>query len=513
MNIAKLLDKAAESFGDRPAVSVGRAQHASYAELQQRAATLARALREELMLVEGDAVAIAMTNCAPFLEVLFGIWQAGLSAVPMNARLHQREFHYILSNSGARCCFVNEALRETVAPLVDEIETLSNVISVEDDAYARLLQGEAMPTADVAPTDTAWLFYTSGTTGRPKGASLTHRNLLMMSLSYYADIDALGPHDTMLHPAPLTHGSGLFSLAHIGKASHHVIPESGHFEPREICELIQTYPNTSFFAAPTMLTRLINSDAGANNADWGNLKSIVYGGSAMYVADLERAIDIMGPRLVQIYGQGESPCTISYLGKEFHVDRAHPRYLERSGSAGLARTDVEIRIADPDDETVPRGELGEILVRGDVVMAGYWQNPEATAETLRGGWLHTGDVGVMDEDGFLTLKDRSKDMLISGGVNIYPRVIEEVLLLHEAVQETSVVGRPHPDWGEEVVAFVVRRPGADVGEPELEQLCLDNIARFKRPKAYVFVDDLPKNNYGKVLKTELRERLHRDEAS
>ena len=200
--------------------------------------------------------------------------------------------------------------------------------------------------------------------------------------------------------------------------------------------------------------------------------------------------------------------TITALSKAVHADTNHPRYLERLGSAGIARSDVEVRVVDADDRDLPPGEVGEVLVRGDVVMRGYWDNPQASAETLRGGWLHTGDLGAFDEDGFVTLKDRSKDMIISGGSNIYPRELEEVLLRHSGVLEVSVVGRPHRDWGEEVVAFVVPRPEATVTPEELDRLCLDTIARYKRPRAYFFVDSLPKNNYGKVLKTTLRQQLN-----
>jgi len=219
----------------------------------------------------------------------------------------------------------------------------------------------------------------------------------------------------------------------------------------------------------------------------------------MYVADCERAIDLFGPRLYQLYGQGESPMTITGLPQESHAAR------ERLETCGFARTGVEVKIFDEHDAELPPGEMGEIVTRSDCVMAGYWQNPDATAKTLRGGWLHTGDVGSLDARGFLTIKDRSKDMIISGGSNIYPREIEEVLLRHPAVAECSVVGRPHPEWGEEVVAFIVAK--ASVPAAELEKLCLDNIARFKRPREYRFVDALPKNNYGKVLKTELRRQL------
>jgi acyl-CoA synthetase (AMP-forming)/AMP-acid ligase II len=217
-------------------------------------------------------------------------------------------------------------------------------------------------------------------------------------------------------------------------------------------------------------------------------------------------LDLIGPKLVQIYGQGEAPMTITALSKALHADTNHPCYVERLGSAGVARSDVEVRVVDTSDGDLPPGEIGEVVVRGDVVMRGYWNNPQASAETLRGGWLHTGDLGVFDEDGFLTLKDRSKDMIISGGSNIYPREIEEVLLRHPGVLEVSVVGRPHRDWGEEVVACVVLRPQATVTAVELDHLCLETIARYKRPRAYFFVDSLPKNNYGKVLKTLLRQQ-------
>jgi acyl-CoA synthetase (AMP-forming)/AMP-acid ligase II len=227
----------------------------------------------------------------------------------------------------------------------------------------------------------------------------------------------------------------------------------------------------------------------------------------MYVADCVRAIELFGPRLYQLFGQGESPMTIAGLPQACHVPDGTARFLERLASCGYARTGVEVRVVDEDDRDVPVGEAGEIITRSDCVMAGYWQNANASAKTLRNGWLHTGDVGSLDEEGFLTLRDRSKDLIISGGSNIYPREIEEVLLKHPAVAECSVVGRPHPEWGEEVVAFVVLRADATATAPDLDALCLENIARFKRPKAYRFVAALPKNNYGKVLKTELRKSL------
>jgi len=242
-------------------------------------------------------------------------------------------------------------------------------------------------------------------------------------------------------------------------------------------------------------------------ADLRNLRTIFYGGGPMYVADLERALQLFGPRLYQLYGQGESPMTITGLTKRMHADQAHPRWRERLGSAGVPRTGVLVKVVDDNDSELPPDEVGEVVTKSDCVMEGYWQNPEASAATLRGSWLHTSDLGSFDEDGFLTLRDRSKDMIISGGSNIYPREIEEVLLRHPDLVEVSVVGRPHPEWGEEVVAFVVSRPGTEIARDTLDRLCLDHIARFKRPREYRFVDALPKNNYGKVLKTELRRML------
>jgi acyl-CoA synthetase (AMP-forming)/AMP-acid ligase II len=230
-----------------------------------------------------------------------------------------------------------------------------------------------------------------------------------------------------------------------------------------------------------------------------HLKTITYGGAPMYVADSLRAIELFGPRLYQLFGQGEAPMTITGLPQLFHQRK------EKLESCGFARTGVEVKIFDADERELPPGETGEIVTRSDCVMKGYWQNAAATAKAMRSGWLHTGDVGSMDEQGFLTIRDRSKDLIISGGANIYPREIEEVLLRHPAVAECSVVGRPHPEWGEEVVAFVVTKES--IQQDELDRLCLDNIARFKRPREYRFVDALPKNNYGKVLKTELRKKL------
>ena len=506
MNHASMLAKAADRYPDRPAISVGTEVVHSYAEMARRTAGLAASLRGECGLEIGDRVAIVAKNCAEYLEAMYGCWWAGVAAVPVNAKLHPKEIAFILDNSGTRVVIATPELAEAVRGVSAETPTVERVISVGDEAYSRMVATPPMDYASVPPDALAWLFYTSGTTGRPKGAMLTHRNLTVTVMNYFSDVDGIEPEDCMIHCAPMSHGSGIYALPHIARAANNVVPESGGYGVAETLDLIAHWPGATFFFAPTMITRLITSEL-VDGADLSNLKTIVYGGAPMYLADTKRALDILGPKLVQIYGQGEAPMTITGLGKRVYKDREHPRWEAAIASAGYPRTDVEVRIVDEDGTPLPSGEIGEITCRGDIVMAGYWDNPEATAKSLRDGWLWTGDVGTMDPDGLLTLKDRSKDMIISGGTNIYPREIEEVLLTHPAVLECAVVGRPHPDWGEEVIAFVVPRGDAAPTEEELDALCLENIARFKRPKAYRIVPTLQKNNYGKILKTVLRDDL------
>jgi len=481
MNLAHLLLRSARWQPERPALALGKRPVRSYREMASRVARLSAGLKKKLNLQAGDRVGIAMKNCPEYYKVMFACWHAGLVAVPMNAKLHAKEFAYILDNAGARACFVSEDLASSIP----------SALLLEDGLFL-----DESPPAEVRPEDPAWLFYTSGTTGVPKGATLTHRNMLFQTHAYFADIDKLGPGDAILHAAPLSHGSGCYGLPHIAAGAVNIIPESGHFEPAEIFELLEHWQNVSFFAAPTMIVRLLASPAARSPR---HLKTITYGGAPMYVADCLRAIELFGPRLYQLLGQGEAPMTITGLPQSEHAAKTH---LE---TCGFARTGVEVKIFDADDHELAPGETGEIVTRSDCVMAGYWRNPEPSARALRGGWLHTGDVGSMDAQGFVTIKDRSKDMIISGGSNIYPREIEEVLLKHPAVAECSVVGRAHAEWGEEVVAFVVSR--FPIGTGDLDELCLRNIARFKRPREYRFVDSLPKNNYGKVLKTELRKLL------
>ena len=487
MNLVTWLARAARADPGRVAIYSGSRPWTSYGELALRVATLAGGLGSRMGLEPGARIAIAMKNAPEYLVAMYAAWWAGLTVVPVNAKLHRKELDFIVADSGAR--FV--------------IESPADLAAAEG--------ADAVAIASRAPTDLAWLFYTSGTTGRPKGAMLSHRNLAQMTFAYLADVDGVDRKGRLLHAAPLSHGSGLYNFTHLVRGASQVIPESGGFDPAEVLHLLEAHDRVSFFAAPTMVKRLVEAAKYSTSSPQGarGLQTIVYGGGPMYLADLREAMDTFGNRFAQIYGQGESPMTITALSKAHHGDRDHPRHVERLMSVGLPHSVVEVAIRDADGRDLPAGEVGEICVRGDVVMSGYWGNPEGTAEALRGGWLWTGDLGAFDADGFLTLKDRSKDLIVSGGSNVYPREVEEVLLGHPAVAEASVVGRPDREWGEVVVAFVVPR-GEAPAVGELDQLCLDHIARFKRPKEYRFVERLPKNNYGKVVKTELRAALEHD---
>jgi long-chain acyl-CoA synthetase len=505
MNLAHLLVRTARRLPQMPAVVEQGRIELDYAALADRTLRLARALTGRLDVRAGQRVALVMKNNAAYVELLYACWAAGICAVPVNVKLHPKEVAFILDDAAARVCFVTDDV-DTAAIAAARAGGATEFIDVDRDDYRRLLHGEPGGVRDAAPDDPAWLFYTSGTTGRPKGVMLTHRNLLAMALNYLADVDHAAAGEQLLHAAPMSHGSGLYVVPNVAAGATQLVPASRGFDVGEIDAILDAARGVKFFAAPTMVMRLVDRLRG----DARGLKLIVYGGGPMYVADCRRALARLGPRLAQIYGQGESPMTITVLAAAEHERRAgedEARWLARLGSVGRAQYGVEVAVFDEHDRARAPGETGEVVVRGDTVMRGYLNNPEATAKTLAGGWLHTGDLGRMDEAGYLTLVDRSKDLIISGGSNIYPREVEEVLLAHPAVREAAVIGEPDPDWGERVVAVVVRDAARECTAEQLDAFCREHIARFKRPKRYVFVDELPKNATGKVLKRELRERI------
>lgn len=503
MNLAQWLERVAKAAPERPALFHGRDLDATYGEFYARAMAVAGWLKAA-GVGPGDRVGLFLKNLPQYLVAQYGVWAAGAAVVPINAKLHAREAAWILDNAGAARCFTSPGLHEGLLTVSD--------IPCHDvtgtDFEAALAHAPLDTIVPRGPEDLSWLFYTSGTTGRPKGVTITNRMLHAMALSYFADVDEVTGEDTALYAAPMSHGAGIYNLMHVLKGARHVTPVSGGFDEAEIFDLARHHARVHMFAAPTMVKRMTDS-AKATGESGEGLRTIVYGGGPMYVADIVEAVDHFGPIFVQIYGQGECPMCITALTREEVADRTHPDWQARLASVGRAQSVVEVAIGDADGTPLPAGEVGEIMVRGDAIMAGYWQNPEATAKTVVDGWLMTGDMGTLDAGGYLTLKDRSKDVIISGGTNIYPREVEEALLLHPSVREVSVIGRPHPEWGEDVVAFVVCNGEMDAAA--LDAHCLDQIARFKRPKAYFALEELPKNNYGKVLKTELRSKLEDQE--
>jgi len=507
MNLAEWLAASARLRPGAPALLTGTTIEADYATFAARAASFAATLQRDYGIAPGDRVALFATNCTQYLEALYGIWWAGTAAVPINAKLHGREAAWICSNSGVKLALICDDTAESFNEAAGDWPPGMETLALDSDAYhgARSGEGRTVPVAR-DDHDLAWLFYTSGTTGRPKGVMLSHGNLVAMSLCYLADVDQVGPDDAALYAAPISHGAGLYNMIHTRFGARHVVPQSGGFDPDEVLTLVKQLGNVAMFAAPTMIKRLVEAARRRGESGEG-LRTIVYGGGPMYLADIREALGVMGQRFVQIYGQGESPMTITSLTRARHADVVHPRYLERLASVGTAQSVVSVRITGADGRELPLGETGEIEVKGATVMLGYWNNPAANAETLKDGWLRTGDVGRLDDDGFLTLSDRSKDVIISGGTNIYPREVEEALLTHPAVREVSAIGVADPEWGENVVACVVLVEGAEPDDAVLDQHCLAAIARFKRPKRYVYLDALPKNNYGKVLKTELRKMV------
>lgn len=501
MNLALWLERMARTDSDRPALFAGSRLVATYGQFCGRAAAIGFALQKQGVR-PGDRVAIFMQNRPEYLITLFGAWFAGAAVAPINAKLHAKEAAWIIRNADAKLTFASPELASDLAAVLD-----CPIITPDDPRFSQMVNGPEMsgPACRDAG-DLAWLFYTSGTTGRPKGVCITFGMLSAMSLAYALDVDPPSGEDAVIYAAPMSHAAGIYAPLQVRAGARHIHPESGGFDAVEVLRLAAQAGPVSMFMAPTMVRRFTDAAKAEGDAGRG-IRTIVYAGGPMYLADIVDAGDHFGPKFVQIYGQGECPMGITALSRDEVANRSHPRWRERLASVGRAASVSEVKIADEAGAILPPDTVGEIMVKGPVVMPGYWKNQDATAKTFMDGWLLTGDMGRMDDEGYLTLIDRSKDLIISGGANIYPREVEEALLLHPGVHEASVIGRPSEEWGEDVVAFVVATKGMTPDRAALDAHCLNEIARFKRPKTYVFVSELPKNNYGKILKTELRAQL------
>jgi long-chain acyl-CoA synthetase len=519
MNVGQMLVNTARRLPDRAAVTWGD-RTLTYSELDRRTDALARGLAA-LGVRRGDRVAVLMPNRPELLEAMFACFRAGYCLVPLNARFTSDEVSYHVDDAGAAAVLTDESGVEVVlgadlggAAVVvagtgsrpGGVEDLETLVAGHDGT------GAARAAVPVDRDDLAWLFYTSGTTGRPKGAMLTHGNLAFVTASWLADLTPMTEQDVTLHAAPLSHGAGFHALAATARGAHQVIPTGARFDPPAIIETLDRARITNTWMVPTQIVLLTDAAAAATGGlpPLPHLRHVVYGGAPFAPAELRRAIEAFGPVFVQLYAQGETPMTATVLPAAHHAAALAGDRPERLGSAGLARPGMDVRVLGPDDQELPAGEVGEVCVRGPAVMLGYWQRPEATAEALRNGWLHTGDLGRADEQGYLYLLDRAKDLIITGGSNVYAVEVEAVLADHATVRDVAVVGVPDRTWGEIVVAVVVADdPGeaTEAIEAALASHCASRLARYKQPRRFRFVEGLPRNAYGKVLKRDLRATL------
>ena len=509
MNVGDLLTRTAQRYPDRPAWLQADLR-ISFKDAERRVNALANSL-VEVGGNHGDRVGMLLPNCYQGLETILAPMKARMAVVPLNIRLHPREHEFILNDSGCFALVYDAGFKEQVDAMRPSLETVKHYICVgkgtdSDHSFEELVgTGDPLPPGESgAADDLAWVFYTSGTTGQPKGAMLSHRNLLAMMNNFLLDINPAVPDDVLLHAAPITHGSGMCLFHNIARGAASAFPAGSSFDPAGIFDAVEQYRVTTMFLAPTMVNILVASPDKSRH-DLSSLHTIIYGGSPMYTEHLLEAIRSLGNIFVQVYGLGESPMTITTLPKEEHLVANDTERERRLTSAGREVTGVRVRVVDERDKELPSGESGQIVVRSDLVMKGYWNRPEANAEALRGGWFHTGDVGFLDSDGYLFITDRMKDMIISGGANVYPREVEEVISQHPAVAEVAVIGVPDDKWGEAVKALVVLKSGAQAEPGEIISYCKDNLASYKKPQSVEFLSSLPKNAYGKVLKRELRE--------
>jgi len=506
MNVGQMLANAARRHPARPAVTWGE-HRLDYATLDGRTNALVRGLGG-LGVEPGDRVALLMRNRPEMLEAMFAAFKGGFCLVPLNSRFTEDEVAYHVADSGAAAILTDAegagvalAMRGRAHVVVAGATDVPTGAHAHDDLVAS--SDDAPATVAVDRDDLAWLFYTSGTTGRPKGAMLTHGNLAFATASWLADLTPMTEHDVTLHAAPLSHGAGFHALAATARGAHQVIPAANRFDPAAIVELVMREHVTNTWLVPTQIVMLLDHVGDVAPA-LPDLRAVVYGGAPFAPADLRRALEVFGAIFVQLYAQGETPMTATVMPAADHAAALAGDRPDRLASAGYARPGIDVRVLGDDDRELPVGEVGEVCVQGPTVMAGYWQRPEETAAALRNGWLHTGDLGRFDEHGYLYLLDRAKDMIITGGSNVYAVEVEAVLAAHPAVQEAAVVGVADRTWGELVVAVVV---GDATNEPALAEHCAGALAGYKRPRRYVFVDELPRNAYGKVLKRELRAQL------
>jgi len=512
MDLGELPRRNARRYPESLCLAEGNRRH-TFRAFNERINRLANGLLQ-LDVRKGDRVAVLLSNCSAYVETYFALAKIGAIIVPLNTRLNPREYVQYFRITSPSILITGEQFRDAATEIRPYLGSATHVILVgadEDEAsipYDTLLSNSSPsePVVDVSENDVAAIFFTSGTTGFPKGAMWTHRNVLEQMVNLQVDLP-FSKDDRGLIVLPMFHGPVTIPVLHqlFYMGGSVVVYPYLHFDPEPFLETIRQERVTCTFIVPTMLVQLVNyPQIHLYREPIAQLKQIKYAASPASARVLKRAIELFGPILTQGYGSTETVGGVSFLSKEDHVDGED---LERKlRSCGKEYINVHIKIVDAQGAEVPPGTVGEILVKSDKNFAGYWEMTEETNEVLKGGWLHTADLGMFDEGRYLHLVDRKKDMIISGGENIYPAEIERVINGHVKVKESAVVGIPDLIWGEAVKAFVVLKDGEKATAGEIIDCCRAHLASFKKPRYVEFVDELPKNSLGKVLKHELRAR-------
>jgi long-chain acyl-CoA synthetase len=490
-NLTHLLTESAARHPDRPALKLDDAV-LNYATLDEGASRVAGLLKDK-GVQPGDRVAVMLPNVPYFGVVYYGVLRAGGVVVPMNVLLKPREVEFYLSDPAAKHLlgwheFAQSAEEGAAAAGAD-------TIIVKPGEFEELLAQapEAPEDAEREPSDTAVILYTSGTTGTPKGAELTHSNMLDNCLHGGTQLVRVSEQDVILGALPLFHSFGQTCCMNNAVRAGACMTMIPRFEPGKALEIIQRDGVTLFEGVPTMYHAMLHHPE-RERYDVSSLRTCVSGGSAMPVEVMRGFEKAFGCVVLEGYGLSETSPVASFN----HLDREH-----KPGSIGTPIHGVEMKVVDEDDNELPPGEVGEIVIRGHNVMKGYWNRPDATAEVMRDGWLHTGDMARVDEDGYFFIVDRKKDMIIRGGYNVYPREIEEVLYEHPAVLEAAVIGMPDQAMGEEVAAAVVLRPDAEASADDIRSFVKERVAAYKYPRHIWFTDELPKGPTGKILKREI----------
>jgi acyl-CoA synthetase (AMP-forming)/AMP-acid ligase II len=491
---------------------------AVFAEQGERSLTYAEAMVETNRLanaflasglVAGDRVAVLAKNSIEYVLLYFAASKAGVVPVPLNYRLAPPEWAYIVNDARARMLLAGGEFLPALAEIRGKLETVEHWVALDGDgdgwevfAGWRAGRADSPPETVVSEEDVVFQMYTSGTTGHPKGVLLTHRTVTVNQAQSVLVLPGT-PGERWLVVAPIFHIAATFTVfngVYWGTTLH----IQGDFIPQEVVRALSEEGIAYATLVPAMLQACLVMAPDVAERRYPQLRLIGYGASAISEATLQRAAAVFGCDFIQAYGMTETSPILTILTPADHR-RALAERPDLLLSAGRAVPGTDLRVVDENDNPLPPGAIGEIVARGPQLMKGYWNQPEATAEALRGGWMHTGDAGVLDAEGYLYVQDRVKDMIVSGGENIYPREVEDVLFQHPAVADVAVIGVPDEHWGEAVKALVVLRPGTSATAQELIDFCLGKLGRYKRPRSVDFVTVLPRNPSGKVLKRVLRE--------